>query len=337
MINFQTGLFRAASAALALAFLFAVSMPVEANPDRWRLQGWSKTDFSKKSIDFKDVLSGGPPKDGIPSIDNPKFVPVADITGLVDTEPVVSLEINGDARAYPFQILMWHEIINDVIGGTPIVVTYCPLCNSAVVFDRRLDGKLLEFGTTGKLRKSNLIMYDRQTESWWQQFVGVGIVGKYTDRTLETFPARIEAFGKFKARHGKGKVLVPNDESMRQYGRNPYAGYDTAATPFLYSGDMPEGINPMARVVAFKVDGKPQAVTIELLRKKGKLELGNIEISWQKGQNSALDTSRIAKGRDVGNVVVQRKSAGGTEDILYDVTFAFVFYAFFPKQPIIDS
>ena len=337
MRKFQTNIFRAAYAALAVALLVVMSAPVDANPDRWRLQGWSKTDFSKKSIDFKEVLSGGPPKDGIPSIDNPKFVPVADVKGLVDTEPVISLEIDGDARAYPYQILMWHEIVNDTIGGTPIVVTYCPLCNSAVVFDRRFDGKVLEFGTTGKLRKSNLIMYDRQTESWWQQFVGRGIVGQYTRRKLKTFPARIEAFGKFKARHSDGKVLVPNDDSMRQYGRNPYAGYDSAATPFLYNGDMPKGINPMARVVAFKVDGKPQAVTMELLRKKGKMELGDVEITWQKGQNSALDTSSIAKGRDVGNVVVQRKSASGTEDILYDVTFAFVFYAFFPEQPIIDS
>jgi uncharacterized protein DUF3179 len=322
---------------LGFIFLAAGYISSSATPALWRIEGWTKTDFNKTSVDFSEILSGGPPKDGIPSIDNPKFVPVSDVSGLTDTEPVISLEINGDARAYPFQILMWHEIVNDVIAGTPIVVTYCPLCNSAVVFDRRFDGKVLEFGTTGKLRKSNLIMYDRQTETWWQQFVGAGIVGKYMGKKLKTYPARIEAFGKFKTRHAKGKVLVPNDDSMRMYGRNPYTGYDSASTPFLYRGDMPKGINPMARVIAFKVDGKPQAVSMELLRKKSKMEFGDVVISWQKGQNSALDTSEIAKGRDVGNVVVQRKSASGAEDILYDVTFAFVFYAFHPERPIINS
>jgi hypothetical protein len=317
--------------------LVASTLTVGANPARWRMEGWTKTDFNKTSIDFKEILSGGPPKDGIPSIDKPKFVPLADVTGLSDTEPVIGLEINGDARAYPLQILIWHEIVNDTVGGTPVTVTYCPLCNSAIVFDRRFEGKVLDFGTTGKLRNSDLVMYDRQTESWWQQFIGTAIVGEYTGKELKGIPSRLESFGNFKARHGNGKVLVPNAASMRAYGRNPYTGYDTAAAPFLYSGEMPEGIDPMARVVVVKIDGKPQAVSLELLRKKGAMELGYVKLSWQKGQNSALDTAKIAKGRDVGNVIVQRKTASGTEDMVYDVTFAFVFHAFHPKQPIINS
>ena len=128
--------------------LVASTLTVGANPARWRMEGWTKTDFNKTSIDFQEILSGGPPKDGIPSIDKPKFVPLADVTGLSDTEPVIGLEINGDARAYPLQILIWHEIVNDKVGGTPVTVTYCPLCNSAIVFDRRFDGKILDFGTT---------------------------------------------------------------------------------------------------------------------------------------------------------------------------------------------
>ncbi|MFQ5625479.1 MAG: DUF3179 domain-containing protein [Methyloligellaceae bacterium] len=319
---------------LALILFLVVSAPGEASPALWRLQGWKKTDFNKTSIDFGEILSGGPPKDGIPSIDNPKFVAQKEVSNLGGTEPVIGLEINGDARAYPLRILIWHEIVNDKIGGTPVTVTYCPLCNSAIVFDRRLDGRLLDFGTTGKLRNSDLVMYDRQTESWWQQFIGTGIVGEYTGKELKTIPARLESFDNFKARHPKGKVLVPNDENMRLYGRNPYVGYDSASTPFLYSGDMPKDINPMARVVVVKVDGKPRAVTLELLRKKGEVKLGDITLQWSKGQNSALDAADIARGQDVGNVVAQRKSANGMKDVVYDVTFAFVFHAFHPKQPI---
>ena len=124
---------------------------------------------------------------------------------------------------------------------------------------------------------------------------------------------------------------------MRSYGRNPYTGYDSAAKPFLYNGEMPEDINPMARVVVVKDNGKPKAVTLELLRKKGQITLGDISLKWRKGQNSALDSSDITKGRDVGNVVAQVQTAGGPKDVVYDVTFAFVFHAFYPGQTIVKS
>ncbi len=329
--------FRALVAVLTLFAILGASQPAGATPAVWRIEGWRKTDFNQTSIDFAEIMSGGPPKDGIPSIDKPKFVDLEKLSGLGAMEPVIGLEINGDARAYPLGILIWHEIVNDVVGGTPVAVTYCPLCNSAVVFDRRLEGKLLEFGTTGKLRKSDMVMYDRQTESWWQQFIGKAIVGELNGKELTGIPARLESFENFKARHPGGKVLVPNDENMRRYGYNPYTGYDSASRPFLYSGDMPEDINPMARVVVVKTGGKPQAVTLELLRKKGEFTLGDISLQWKKGQNSALDSREISKGRDVGNVVARRKTADGMKDVVYDVTFAFVFHAFHPKQAIVKS
>jgi hypothetical protein len=338
VMNKRTAYFiRPLVATLALFAIIAASVPVGATPALWRIEGWNKTDFNQTSIDFSEIHSGGPPKDGIPSIDKPKFVDLDKLTGLGGTEPVIGLEINGDARAYPLGILIWHEIVNDVVGGTPVTVTYCPLCNSAVVFDRRLDGKVLDFGTTGKLRNSDMVMYDRQTESWWQQFIGTAIVGELNGKELKGIPARLESFDNFKARYPGGKVLIPNDENMRRYGYNPYTGYDSAARPFLYDGEMPEGINPMARVVVVKTGGKQQAVTLELLRKKGEITLGDISLKWKKGQNSALDASEISKGRDVGNVVAQRNTANGPKDVVYDVTFAFVFHAFHPKQPIVKS
>ncbi|MCH8808974.1 MAG: DUF3179 domain-containing protein [Proteobacteria bacterium] len=316
---------RVAATCALLALCFAFANAAQANPDRWR-HAWPKTDFSKTSIDFDEIISGGPPKDGIPSIDEPEFVPVGEADDLAPTEPVIGLVVNGDARAYPLGILIWHEIVNDTVGGIPVTVTYCPLCNSAVVFDRRVAGKATEFGTTGKLRNSDLVMYDRDTESWWQQFLGEAIVGERTGTRLKVLPARLESWERFAARHPDGIVLVPNDRSMRRYGSNPYAGYDSASVPFLYGGEYPENIEPMARVVAIG----NEAWSLELVRGKGRVESGDLVLTWEAGQNSALDSRRISSGRDVGNVVVQRRGADGLEDVPYDVTFAFVFHAFRP-------
>jgi hypothetical protein len=312
--------------ALAVILYFGINA-VQANPDGWRYE-WPRTDFSKHSVKFDEIMSGGPPKDGIPSIDKPKFEPVSSHKELGENEPVIGLIINGKARAYPLRVLIWHEIVNDTFEGVPIAVTYCPLCNSSIVFDRRLDGKVLEFGTTGKLRKSDMVMYDRQTDSWWQQFLGKGIVGVMTGKQLKTIPARLESFANFKKRAPMGaKVLVPNFGVFRAYGQNPYAYYDSSAMPFLYQGEMPKGIKPMVRVIAVG----NSAWSMPLLVKKGRIEAGDLVLSWEKGQNSALDSREIAKGRDVGNVVVRRKVGNKLEDVTYDVTFAFVFHAFKPK------
>lgn len=302
---------------------------------RWSWE-WPKTDFKKTSVDFKEIMSGGPPKDGIPSIDKPRFVPAAEAGGqdLAPTEPVIGVIIDGQAKAYPLRILTWHEIVNDELAGVPITVTYCPLCNSSIVFDRRLDGLVLDFGTTGKLRNSDMVMYDRQTESWWQQFMGEAIVGELTGKRLNTIPARLESFEKFLARAPQGQVLIPNNPSMRNYGRNPYAGYDSAPTPFLFNGELPGYINPMVRVVV----AEGRAWSMPLIREKGRIEDGDLMLAWTAGQNSALDADTIRNGRDVGNVTVQRKAAGGKwDDVVYDVTFAFVYHAFHGGKRIVTE
>ena len=248
-----------------------------------------------------------------------------------ETEPVIGLVVNGDARAYPLKILIWHEIVNDTVGGVPVTVTYCPLCNSAIVFERTVDGRILDFGTTGKLRNSDLVMYDRQSESWWQQFSGRAIVGAMTGTELKMLPSRLESWALFKERAPDGRVLVPSDANLRAYGRNPYVSYDTRDKPYpLFLGDLPTDINPMMRVVV--VDG--QAWTLPLLREKGTIEHGDVTIRWLPGQNSALDSGRIASGRDVGNVIVRRGDGSEAEDVVHDVTFAFVFRAFTPDGRI---
>ena len=229
---------------------------------------------------------------------------MAEETALSDREPVIGLAINGEAKAYPLRVLTWHEIANDEIGGLPVAVTYCPLCNAAIVFDRRVEGRVLEFGVSGKLRHSDMVMYDRQTESWWQQFQGEAIVGALVGKQLTFVPSRLESWERFKARHPDGQVLQPDLPGLRPYGANPYVGYDSSVSPFLYNGDYPEGIEPLARVVAVG----EEAWALKLLQRQGQLESGDLVLSWEPGQASALDTKQISEGRDV------RQRAGAEED-----------------------
>jgi hypothetical protein len=281
---------------------------------------WPRTDFSRHAVPLAEIHSGGPGKDGIPAIDRPRFVPVAQYRDGDPAEPVIGLVVEQEARAYPLRVLLWHEIVNDEIGGVPVAVTYCPLCNTSIVFDRRVAGRVLDFGTTGMLRHSDLVMYDRQTQSWWQQYGGQAIVGALTGQVLTVLPSRLESLAGFRERAPHGRVLVPSDPGARDYGANPYVGYDRAATPFLMRGGLPKGIEPMMRVVAV---GKT-AWTLPLVRAKGVIEQGGLTLRWTAGQRSALDDARVERGRDVGGVTVTR--AG--HDVPYVMTFAFAFFAF---------
>ena len=181
-------------------------------------EGWI-TDFSKHSIDYREIRFGGPIKDGIPAIDDPKFLPVNPSPDwLAENEPVMSFEMNGDARAYPLQIMTWHEIVNDVVGGEPVTITFCPLCNTAIAFSRVLDGFLYAFGVSGGLRVSNQIIYDRQTESWWQQIGGDAIVGELTGAKLIPLPVSIVSWKDFQENFPNGQVLSRDTGHQRSYG-----------------------------------------------------------------------------------------------------------------------
>ncbi len=316
---------------VAFALLLFQTGVAWSDPDAWSRQGWS-TDFSKTAINYDEIMSGGPPKDGIPSIDDPAFITVASVNDLADNEPVIGLEIGGDARAYPLRVLMWHEIANDTVGGVPVTVTYCPLCNAALVFDRRVAGQADTFGTTGKLRHSDLVMYDRRTESWWQQFTGEAIAGAMTGTRLKRIPSRLESWKNFRDRFPDGKVLVPGNPGLRNYGFNPYEGYDSLSQPFLFSGELPQDINPMERVVVVR-GARPIALSMLKIREEGPLTRLGMTFAWEKGQASALDSSRIANGRDVGNITVRKDG----EDVPHDVTFAFVAHAFLPDVTIEKS
>ncbi len=317
---------------IAVASLIAVLTltPAVADPRQWTGEGW-KTEFTKTSIDFGEIVSGGPPRDGIPSIDDPVFVEASKIDDIGDREPVIIFPLEGEPRAYPLRILIWHEIVNDVVNDRPVAVTYCPLCNSAVIFDRRSGDQLLEFGTTGKLRNSDLVMYDRLTETWWQQFSGEAIVGTLTGQKLKMLPSRIVSFEVFRSEHPEGPVLVPSDGNFRDYGNNPYVSYDTAAAPFLYRGTLPEDIPAMVHVVIVQTGDRPIIVTLNKVR-EGNFEEDGYIVSYEGEVASALDTRSIADGRAIGSVRVTKDG----RDIPHDVSFAFVANAFHPDVVIQD-
>ncbi len=320
---------RAALAGLGLALVGATMLFAQAgpgDPPRFWLNEWPKTDFSITSVhDWGEIRGGGPPRDGIPAIDAPRMIAVAQQKGIEDREAVVTVKIEGQpARAYPLRYLIWHEIVNDEAGNQAYAVTYCPLCNSVPVFDRKVKGQVLSFGVTGKLRNSNLIMYDRQSESWWQQATGEAIVGKMTGTQLVQIPSWQESFAEFAAREKDGLIMAEPDWS-RRYGTNPYAGYDSARQPFLYSGDPPpHDIPPLARVL--RVGNR--AWPLERLRKAGELREGGLIITWRAGQASALDDRRISRGRDVGTIRVRDERG---RDVPHDIMFAFAFNAFWPE------
>lgn len=309
---------------VSVLFGLVLSTAVWASPEFWRHE-WPDTNFGKTSVsNWVEILSGGPPKDGIPALDNPNFVPASGKSGVAPSEPVITLEMGGQARAYPIRYLTWHEIVNDVVGGVPVAVTYCPLCNSALTFDRRVDGRVLSFGVSGKLRHSDMIMYDRETESWWQQAIGEAIVGDLTGAELKTLPSWMESWAEFLERHPDGLVMA-EPRYNRDYGRNPYRGYDSSARPFLYSGELPpHGIDALARVIRVG----DRAWPMERLVQEGEVREAGVVISWRSGQASALDTGRIGDGRDVGSIRVRD---GQGRDVPHDVMFAFAYHAFWPE------
>jgi hypothetical protein len=309
-------------------------LPPEAS--QFAAEGW-KTDFARHDVPLSEFQSGGPPKDGIPAIDEPRFVPVSEVDFLRPQEPVIELIVQGQARAYPLQILIWHEIVNDTVAGVPVAVTFCPLCNTAIVFDRRVGDRVLDFGTTGKLRHSDLVMYDRQTESWWQQFGGTALVGDLAGTRLERVPARIVAWRGFLTQHADGLVLSRETGHERSYGANPYEGYDDVDSSPLFpvANDEDERLPPKERVVFIERGDDAVVIPYPTLERKRVVRVivggERLVVRFRDGPVSALDRAAIAEGREVGAAEVL---ADGRL-VEFDEPFWFVVAAFRPDARIV--
>ena len=280
------------------------------------------TEFPEPLIDPLNIIPGGPPPDGIPPIDNPQFVTVDEADEwLSDSEPVLVVDVDGDVRAYPVQILMWHEIVNDTVGGVPLAITYCPLCNSAITFVRRVRGVETTFGTSGSLYLANLVMYDRATETLWNQLDGRAVVGLLAGEELEQIPGPMVGWDDVKGAYPDIQVLDRNRTgSERSYGTNPYTGLDNPdGDPFLFTRDVDIRAKAMQRIVALEADGKAFAWTLDAISSDSAAAVATTAtinetpavFFWKTGQGSALDTSSIADGREVGTVSLFESNVDG--------------------------
>ena len=220
----------------------------------------------KSIVPLDQIVGGGPPPDGIPSIDNPKFISVQEASKfLEDSELVLGLNINGDIRAYPLQILVWHEIVNDEIGSIPVAVTYCPLCFTNQVFNRTIDDgqEVVEFGTSGKLYNSNLVMYDRTSKSLWSQAMAEGIVGKYAGTKLERVPFDVAYWKEWKQLYPDSKILSRDTGSNRPYGVDPYGDYYTNSDVLFPISNRDDRLGLKEIVVGFENKGQYKAYKLQ--------------------------------------------------------------------------
>jgi hypothetical protein len=218
----------------------------------------------------EQIVNGGPPPDGIPSIDNPKFIQIQKAEEfLEDSDLVVGLNINGDIRAYPLQILVWHEIVNDKVGNTRVAITYCPLCFTNQVFNRTMnDGQILEFGTSGKLYNSNLVMYDRTTKSLWSQAMAQGIGGTFAGIKLERIPFDVAYWKEWKQLYPDSKVLSTDTGSTRPYGADPYGDYYTNGEILFPVSNSDDRLGPKEIVIGLENKGQYKAFKLQEIEDK---------------------------------------------------------------------
>ena len=268
-------------------------------------RNFPKIDLSRRAVSLAEIRSVIP-RDAIPAIDEPRFLGLEEASEWLAPEaPVIAFERNGDARAYPLEILTWHEIVNDVVGGEPVIVTYCPLCNSAIAFSRLVDGEERTFGVSGTLRRSDLIMYDRETETLWQQLTGEAIVGHDTGTVLEFLPAQLVSFEEFAAAFADGMVLSRETGYGRNYGQNPYPLYDGTSRTFFPVGEFSDQLSAKERVLALEIAGETAAFPFSALSELVVIEadVGGepVVAFWQPGQVSALDAAFIIGSANVGS------------------------------------
>lgn len=276
------------------------------------------TDWTRQTVGLDEFLVGLPrldPRDGIPPIDTPRFEPITDATWLGEREPGALVRLNGEVRFYPLSILTRHEIVNDRFGDVPVAVTFCPLCNTALTFDRRVDGQVLRFGVSGLLRNSDLVMWDDATTSLWQQVTGEGVVGTFAGTRLETISTSIAAYGDVVDDFPDALSLSQETGFGINYGANGYVGYSSSETPFLFDGEPDPRFPALSRVVGVSVDGVDKAypfgVLGEALAVNDQLGDTPIAVLWGGDTADALDGAVIADSQAIGSGTAFDRRIGG--------------------------
>lgn len=227
-------------------------------------------DITKRSIPREALLDGGPPKDGIPALDRPRFVTSAEAAEfLKDKDQVIGVYRDAEAKAYPLKVMVWHELVNDEIGGRPSTVSYCPLNGAGVVYDPVVSGQQLTFGVTGKLYNSTVVLYDRQTQSLWSQVTRQAIAGPSIGMKLEMIPSLTTTWRYWKTLHPETRVLSPDTGFRRDYNQNPYAAYHTSDEMlFPVPKNVKSKLRNKERVIGLEISGVSKAYPFSRLKKK---------------------------------------------------------------------
>lgn len=250
-------------------------------------------DISNAVIPQDEILRGGPPKDGIPAISEPTLIEAAQADFLKADDRIVGIRIGGIARAYPISILNWHEIVNDKIKDQSYAITYCPLCGTAVAFDANIDGRVTEFGVSGLLYNSDVLLYDRDTESLWSQISSRSVAGKHVGKKLRRLPISHTSWQDWLEKNPQTLVLSDQTGYSRDYSRNPYAGYETSRTLFFkVNNRAPDTYHPKELVVGLEFDGVFKAYPFIELEKNGESSFvdhikGNqITVNWDQANRA---------------------------------------------------
>jgi hypothetical protein len=293
----------------------AQSQPADGQPIR------ATEDGTRYLVHPSRIQSGGPPKDGIPSIDEPRFVTVGDADAWIgDDELVLGIIYKGVKRVYPLQILVWHEIVNDTIAGDPLLITYCPLCGTGIAYHRTIDGQAVEFGTTGRLFNSNLVMYDRATDTWWTQIDGKAIVGELTGRELTEVSIDTVTWGEWKPAHPDSQVLSRQTGYTRAYGRDPYGSY-YEDTYLLFGVEVENNrIHPKTVIFGIEIDGKYKAY------------MEDDVVATAPFEDTVSETT-VRVERDPAGIVTFTDTTTGQE-IVKERGFWFSWYAFHPDTDL---
>lgn len=274
-------------------------------------------------FDESKIISGGPPKDGIPSIDNPQFVSVSEADDWIqDNELVLGLNYNSVQKVYPLQILVWHEIVNDWVNGEAVLITYCPLCGSGIAYERTFDGEVVEFGTSGKLYNSNLVMYDRKTDSYWTQIDGVAIVGELAGDELVALPIDTVNWSEWKNAYPDSLVLSQETGFIRNYGRDPYSSYYEEDYLLFPVESEDSRISPKEIVFGIEANGEYKAYL-----EKDVLELGEFEDNF-----AGIDL--IIERKKSGEVFILDEEGNR---LVHERDFWFAWYAFHPDTLVYEK
>ncbi|MGK0291372.1 MAG: hypothetical protein ACI86H_002840 [bacterium] len=281
--------------------------------------------IEKPLIPFEQILHGGPPRDGIPSIDRPKFIPKSKATYLKNNDRILGIYHNGVARAYPIRILNWHEIVNDQIQGRPLVVSYCPLCGSGVAFKSKVKNQSLKFGVSGLLYNSDVLLYDRQTNSLWSQLLGKAVSGKLKGTNLTMIPLANTTWEDWKKQFPNTMVLSTNTGFGRDYSRTPYQGYTTSRRVWFPLSNQSNKYHPKEQVIGLKINGKFRAYPFAELSKQGSSLIKEafagqqLQIHW----NGSHRTGKVLlkNGKEIPTVI----------------TYWFAWFAFHPETSIFKA